>query len=193
MLTELSIQCALFRDMSKGYELLMPNYTPLRWWECDMFAIPKAGFWVEHEIKITVADFKNDALKSKDGLPEWRLGAIKARPAGRKHDLIGTEHGPSRFWYVMPEAVASKIALPAWAGLKIVEADYNDHVWIRETVKAPKLHTVKVHPDVVAHVQSVSYWRFWTQGKCNDHKCPVGNYIRANLNALKLEHPDGIW
>ena len=39
---------------------------------------------------------------------------------------------------------------------------------------------------------SYLHW-LWTQGKCSDHKCPVGNYIRANLNALKLEHPDGIW
>ena len=39
---------------------------------------------------------------------------------------------------------------------------------------------------------SYFHW-LWTQGKCNEHKCPVGNYIRENLNALKLEYPDGIW
>ena len=38
-----------------------------------------------------------------------------------------------------------------------------------------------------------SYFHYlWTHGMEKEDK-PVANYIRANLNALKQEHPDGIW
>lgn len=36
------------------------------------------------------------------------------------------------------------------------------------------------------------FW-LWTNGKQNDKACPVADYIRRNLGALKKEHPDGIW
>lgn len=36
------------------------------------------------------------------------------------------------------------------------------------------------------------HW-LWTNGKKDDKVCPVADYIRRNLHALSLEHPDGIW
>ncbi|TXH52713.1 MAG: hypothetical protein E6Q97_14945 [Desulfurellales bacterium] len=36
------------------------------------------------------------------------------------------------------------------------------------------------------------HW-LWTNGKREDARCPVAAYIRKNLDALKKEHPDGIW
>ena len=36
------------------------------------------------------------------------------------------------------------------------------------------------------------HW-LWSNGKKDDRLCPVANYIRTNLSALKQEHPDGIW
>lgn len=36
------------------------------------------------------------------------------------------------------------------------------------------------------------HW-LWTNGKKEDQRCPVADYIRRNLDALKLEHRDGIW
>lgn len=33
----------------------------------------------------------------------------------------------------------------------------------------------------------------WTNGKKADLRCPVADYIRRNLDALKKEHKDGIW
>lgn len=39
-----------------------------------------------------------------------------------------------------------------------------------------------------------SYFHYlWTTGKREDKTCPVAAYIRRNLDALKKEHPDGIW
>lgn len=39
---------------------------------------------------------------------------------------------------------------------------------------------------------SYLHW-LWTNGKKEDVQCRVADYIRRNLNALKLEHKDGIW
>ena len=39
---------------------------------------------------------------------------------------------------------------------------------------------------------SYLHW-LWTNGKDRDPRCPVADYIRRNLDALKQEHPDGIW
>lgn len=36
------------------------------------------------------------------------------------------------------------------------------------------------------------HW-LWTNGKKHDRACPVADYIRRNLSALKQEHKDGIW
>lgn len=37
------------------------------------------------------------------------------------------------------------------------------------------------------------HW-LWTNGKEDEWEiCPVGKYIHDNLDALKQEHPDGIW
>lgn len=39
---------------------------------------------------------------------------------------------------------------------------------------------------------SYLHW-LWSNGKREDLQCPVAAYIRRNLDALKIEHPDGIW
>lgn len=39
---------------------------------------------------------------------------------------------------------------------------------------------------------SYLHW-LWVNGKSIDMRCPVADYIRRNLTALKLEYNDGIW
>ena len=39
---------------------------------------------------------------------------------------------------------------------------------------------------------SYLHW-LWSNGKKSDHIDKVAIYIRRNLNALKTEHPDGLW
>jgi len=39
---------------------------------------------------------------------------------------------------------------------------------------------------------SYFHW-LWTNGMKDDKHRPVADYIRRNLEALKKEHPDGIW
>jgi hypothetical protein len=39
---------------------------------------------------------------------------------------------------------------------------------------------------------SYLHW-LWCNGKREDKACPVADYIRRNIQALKMEYPDGIW
>lgn len=39
---------------------------------------------------------------------------------------------------------------------------------------------------------SYLHW-LWTNGKKEDLECPVADYIRRNLQSLRMEHKDGIW
>lgn len=39
---------------------------------------------------------------------------------------------------------------------------------------------------------SYLFW-LWTNGKSGDRFCPVADYIRRNLAALRMEFKDGIW
>jgi hypothetical protein len=36
------------------------------------------------------------------------------------------------------------------------------------------------------------HW-LWVQGKKDEKDCPVADYIRRNISALKQELPDAIW
>lgn len=39
---------------------------------------------------------------------------------------------------------------------------------------------------------SYLHW-LWVDGKKENFVCPVADYIRRNLNALKMEYKNGIW
>lgn len=171
-MNELAIQNALWRELQTSCSLVMPNYTPARWWENDLFAVTKSGYWIEHEIKLTLSDFKADAGKAKD----VRVGPLWWRDPKqeRKHDLLAekSERGPNRFFYVVPEALADQIELPPWAGLKVIHrCDLPEHedkhkpahgkVFTTTRVRAPLLHKGKINSDIAEHARGVCYWRFW--------------------------------
>lgn len=40
---------------------------------------------------------------------------------------------------------------------------------------------------------SYFFWLWSTQGMKDDKVSPVAAYIRANISALEIEYPDGIW
>lgn len=39
---------------------------------------------------------------------------------------------------------------------------------------------------------SYLHW-LWINGKKEDLECPVADYIRRNLQSLRMEYKDGIW
>lgn len=148
----------------------LPNYTPAKWWECDVFELTKSGYVREYEVKVSRADFFADAAKEKE---------VRPRPYGapavmeRKHDLLtrGDPRGPCQFWYVTPEGMLRPSEVPEFAGLIEVSAGscttYVNGVFAeapriqeREFKPAPRLHREKASDDVRKHSLSVCYYRF---------------------------------
>lgn len=143
------------------------NYSPARWWECDVFEITSAGFFYEYEIKMTRGDFWADASKIKntngrfDG-NKWVWDKIN------KHEQLKTRHisGPSRFWFVTPFELVTVDEIPRWAGLIYAKMTELKPEWqtlysTRLTLvkSAPRLHLQKCDPKVVEHSKTVCYWR----------------------------------
>lgn len=165
-MNERSIQNKLWvRLRTMGHSLIVPNYTPLDWYECDVFSITKAGFMVEHEIKLSASDFRADAAKARERFERKPGGQWFDRTTivEKKHDLLAAKspNGPSRFWYVMREGLVSITEVPDWAGVIYLEAKrgYMRTFWVERD--APKLHSVKVRESVSKHALGVMYWRYW--------------------------------
>lgn len=168
-LTERTIQRCIYMLNNKRFRVLLPNYTPLGWWECDLFGVTKAGYFHEFEIKLTVADFRRDSQKKRHDIRAWNneTGQIEVTtPGARKHSLIGQAPGPSRFWYVVSEDMAGMGDVPSWAGLQVILD--NNSGWARVVKQAPQLHKAKIDDRVVRHALSVCYWRYWRERKAFD-------------------------
>lgn len=128
--------------------LVLPNYTPGvgadGWcWECDVFELTGTGLFIEHEIKLSVSDFKRDTQKR-----HWRGGETKHQRLER-----GDARGPSRFYFVTPVGMLalehhplldSRPVLPRWAGLIELEEVDSMLLPVPEIRKrAPLLHRAR--------------------------------------------------
>ena len=123
-MTAAEIGTALIRDRWRR-NFCLPTYTPIGWWECDIFEVTAAGVFREYEIKLSRADFFADRRKEQPGKylgrdPETRQPL--RGPAGVKHDLLarGYPRGPQRFWFVAPEGILAVADMPLWAGLIVL-------------------------------------------------------------------------
>lgn len=164
-MNENKIQCALFLDLQASHKLVMPNFSPPNWWENDILAVTNSDYWVEHEIKVSVADFKKDATKVKDerGINNWRTGRTI-----NKHEVIASKdgRGPSRFYFVVVTGMENNITVPEWAGLKIAHP-YKNRVVVTTHKKAPQLHKNKIDPKIIDGARAACYWRMWSYKKNN--------------------------
>lgn len=169
-MTQRAIQNWLWWHLKlKGHEWMCPNYTPKNWFECDMFSVTKKGYFVEHEIKLSVADFKADAKKQWD---KWngKHGHEYERLTHKKHDLLLGNHpqGPTRFFYVVPSGLIQRDDVPSWAGLLYAD-DLNlaerpvNKISFHEVLEAPVLHREKFDPQMLTRLGVTFYWRFWTE------------------------------
>jgi len=176
-MTAKDIQHALFAKFGNSSRLMIPNYTPENWFECDLFRVTKAGYAEEFEIKLSVADFKADAKKGPDDndrllhelLPDnhWRKQKFDGRT---KHERLsaGDPLGPIRFWFAMPEVVAAKVEIPVWAGL-VTFREHREHGPIMNSTwkecatfkRAPQLHRACCRGTIKDHALGVFYWRYW--------------------------------
>ena len=162
-MTALDITNALMRERFKR-SFILPRYTPVRWWECDVFEITKAGYFREYEVKISLADYRADAEKESRSRIRMVGGKWEDVPGKRKHEQIGQPEGPVEFYYVCPEGLLTPEIVPSWAGLIVMrDRGENWNRWSRyveTTLKpAPRLHKSKVADSVRQHAESVCYWR----------------------------------
>lgn len=166
-----AIQQAIFRKKVSGYRLLLPNYTPLGWFECDLFAVTKAGLFHEFEIKLSIADFRRDAEKRScvayreitDPVLRTKLKLYDGR---LKYDRLADADpiGPAQFWYVVPVGLLPIDSIPPFAGL-IEVWNRQDGSWVMTKIakQAPRLHRTKVSSTIEQHALRATYWRFWQE------------------------------
>lgn len=181
-LTALDIQIALWNELRSSRDLIMPNYTPRNWFECDVMAVTKAGYLEEYEIKLSASDFKADTKKESRG--KWTYITNKFEEIGKKNKHKELQNkspdGPSRFWFVVSHNIVDKIEIPEWAGLKVAyNFNKNGNLYLKELKKAPKLHTNKIDDKIVEHAKSVCYWRYWNT------KCDVDKCVKRELRRLE--------
>ncbi len=157
------IQNGLWTSMTAAI-VVAPNFTPAEWFECDMFSVSKSGYWAEHEIKLSVSDFRADAEKVSYFYRPRREDEpgpfSQVRDMVIKHDMLAAcdIRGPSLFWYVMPEEVAKAVVIPAWAGLKIARPDRYRMVVAKQ---APRLHKQPASGKLIEQARIALYWRYW--------------------------------
>ena len=161
-MTEAKIQNALYWEVRPAARFVVPNYVPGHWWECDLFHVTKAGYGVEHEIKLTKSDFLADFDKRK-------RYCYTTYDEVNKHDLLSgratceqMKTQPNQFWFVLPVDLIEQVDVPAYAGVKEVWRD-GASVSVRTVKPAPRLGRAKVSDEVTKHARGVFYWRFWRQ------------------------------
>lgn len=153
--------CLWFR-LGNQSEMMIPRFTPARWWECDVFRLTKSGFSDEYEIKVSVADFRVDFKKdrfvceSRTSITGVRFLA-KTVETEKKHDLLAARHQdcPNRFWFVLTDEVSKQVDVPEYAGLIVAYEKY-----LRIEKKAPLLHRTKFAGDR-DRINTSFYYRYW--------------------------------
>lgn len=165
-LSEKDIQAIFWLRRRTSYRLLVPNYTPDGWHECDLWGVTKSGYAHEFEIKISVSDFKADANKregtkvratvNEEGKRVWRRGQGR-----NKHERLYDcdPLGPVIFTYLVPEGLVRAEDVPEYAGLMYVLAGrYAKLVPVKEPMRR---HKVVVPEAVVERAKNVFYYRYW--------------------------------
>jgi hypothetical protein len=114
--------------------------------EIDLAVITPAGYLWEFEIKLTLADWKADANKSKWSHPS------------RKYI--------SRFYYAVPEGMAEKVPdfVPESTGL--IELYYNRRRgdWLTNEVRKATGKRGEKVPDIsIKKIKEKAYFRYWGQ------------------------------
>lgn len=168
-MTELTIQRELYWQYRSASDLLMPNYTPRRWFECDVWRVTTAGLAVEYEVKLTLSDFRADGRKrtpSRGTVVDGRWVDVQ-QPTKHERLAKADPHGPSRFFYVVPEALAD-IEVPTWAGLIVARPCGANRAVLRTPRQAPKLHAHAADELSVQTARRNCYYRMWNYLGCGD-------------------------
>jgi len=147
-------------------------------WEADLIRVTPAWYWVEYEMKVTVADFKKDFSKSHNYVPpwdwrdgdDWKSHREKHLTKLNKHDsyaspknIPGEIPKPKQFYFVTPKDLVELEQVPDHCGLIEWEERPKPH-WPRFTIvkRAPRLKGHSKLTDKQIHniaVKVSSRWR----------------------------------
>lgn len=171
MLNERTIQIGLVNNFRSSWICACPNFTPGSWWECDLWAVTKAGYDVEFEIKLSIQDFRADAAKSQTRMKRDEHGEVLRDGRGhwvdetiKKHEQIASGAGPSRFSFAVPHELVELVraGLPDWAGLISMQLWRSYGATVRKiVVPAPRLHGRKVDRKHIRQAERTMWYRYW--------------------------------
>lgn len=198
-MNERQIQAAFWRDRGRQQLICCSNYTPSGWFECDIFAVTKAMYWAELEIKVSVSDFLADQKKmlhvGRAGQNMSRRFARIAQETKSKHQALadGYKRGPNRFYYVMPDGLVKPEDVPDWAGLIYVTVHKNlsgehQYLMLHQVRNGRLLHKEKVSQAVIDHCRTVFYYRYWDQLRRLDNFCQG-----CQLMVDEQAEDEGLW
>ncbi len=162
-MTERMIQRWLYWSRRSTAMMMMPNYAPRKWFECDLWLVTKAGYFYEFEIKLSRSDFLAD--RRKGGGVGWSRqdGRYQKNERLTKYQRIEKADpiGPSRFWYVVHQSLA-EMDFPDWCGVLIAKPVASS-VCCSRLRDAPRIHRGKADQSTIGHAKSVTYYRYWTE------------------------------
>lgn len=165
--TERDIQRWIYFNSRSSYGVLLTNYTPRKWFECDMFGVSRAGYFHEFEVKVSIRDFKADSKKISRGKYDWdeATATMNHTPGQTKHSLLSDRSvdGPALFWYVVPDEMLAVADVPAWAGLMYAKPRGGLYGRLDIVKPAPRLHKQRIDPVIVRDAMGVCYYRYWDE------------------------------
>lgn len=178
-LLERQIQNKLHSILEDCFHHIIPNFTPKGWHECDMWAVSKAGYSFEFEIKVSKADFKKDAKKVEN--PRSFHWGRDQKNVKTKHQRISESDikGPNRFYYVLPEDVVTDEEVPEWAGIYRWRKEepseggefklaHRGGIAMWKEREAPMLSKESAPSDQIEQAGKAFYYRFWNERRRNE-------------------------
>ena len=194
-INESYIQKRLLFGWKSTHQYVMENLYVFDW-ESDFLLKTKSGYWYEAEIKISLSDFKADFKKKKkhqileNGFKIWK--SWKYNPLTKEKIEYNKEiktKRPNYFTYAVPWYLEEQVKplLPKYAGLLVL--DENGYI-LRESVKAPKLHSEKYSDESLNLTEKFYYnWRTCRQDKMmvsKNHNDTI-KYLRNKISLMEAE------
>ena len=194
-INESYIQKRLLSGWKSTHQYVMENLYVFEW-ESDFLLKTKSGYWYEAEIKISLSDFKADFKKKEkhqileNGFKIWK--SWKYNPLTKEKIEYNKEvktKRPNYFTYAVPWYLEEQVKplLPKYAGLLVL--DENGYI-LRESVKAPKLHSEKYSDESLKLTEKFYYnWRTCRQDKMmasKNHNDTI-KYLRNKISLMEAE------
>jgi len=119
-------------------------YMPGSPWESDMIRVSKAYYYVEYEIKISVADFRNDLKKRAS---KYRINSVTRHDFLKDSAQYFMHDGysrkaiprPKQFYFVVPKNLLADVFVPPHCGV----IEFND-----ETRYAFGMEVIRTAPNL---------------------------------------------